>query len=384
MRITVLGAGMVGSAIAKDLAQEPDFNVSVVDLSQESLARLESQTRIEKTQANLAESGKTSAVIADSDFVISAVPGFMGFSTLREIIEAGKNVVDISFFAEDPLQLDDLAKSRGVTAVVDCGVAPGLCNIIAGYVYDLFDHTDRYVCYVGGLPQVRQWPFEYKAVFSPRDVLEEYIRPARYVEYGEEVVRPALSELEMIDFPDVGTLEAFNTDGLRTLGQTLDIPFMREKTLRYPGHANLIRVFRDSGFFGLESVEVDGQAVKPISLTSKLLFDQWGLAEGEADFTVMQVDIQGRRDGERACYTCYLLDRYDEDTQTTSMARTTGYTCSIVARQVIRGLFDRKGVCPPEFIGRASGCYEDLQAEYKKRKINLWQKISKEGEGCEG
>ncbi len=384
MKITVLGAGMVGSAIAKDLDQDPGFSVSVVDLSQGSLARLESQAQIQKIQANLTESGKVASVIADSGLVISAVPGFMGFNTLREIIEAGKDVVDISFFAEDPLQLDDLARTKGVTAVVDCGVAPGLCNIIAGYVYDLFDHTDRYVCYVGGLPQVRQWPFEYKAVFSPRDVLEEYIRPARYVEYGEEVVHPALSELEMIDFPDVGTLEAFNTDGLRTLGQTLDIPFMREKTLRYPGHANLIRVFRDSGFFGAESVEVDGHEVKPISLTSKLLFDQWGLAEGEADFTVMQVDIQGNRNGERACYTCYLLDRYDEETQTTSMARTTGYTCSIIARQILKGLFDQKGICPPEYIGRVSGCYEDLKAEYQKRKIHLREKISGEGEGCEG
>lgn len=316
MKVTVLGAGMVGSAISKDLAQEPDIDVVVVDRRQEVLVRLETEASVTGIQANLQEKGRVFSVVGDSDLVISAVPGFIGFETLREIIEAGKDVVDISFFGEDPFLLDDLAKSKGVTAVVDCGVGPGLCNIIAGYVYNLLEKVDRYVCYVGGLPQVRQWPFEYKAAFSPSDVLEEYIRPARFVEYGQEVVLPALSEIELIDFPDVGTLEAFNTDGLRTLRKTLDIPFMREKTLRYPGHANLVRVFRESGFFNATTVEVDGQRVKPLSLTSKLLFDQWRLEEGEADFTVMQVVIEGQKGGERVCYTYYLLDKYNEETQT--------------------------------------------------------------------
>lgn len=378
MKVTVLGAGMVGSTISKDLAQEPDIDVVVVDRRQEVLVRLETEASVTGIQANLQEKGRVFSVVGDSDLVISAVPGFIGFETLREIIEAGKDVVDISFFGEDPFLLDDLAKSKGVTAVVDCGVGPGLCNIIAGYVYNLLEKVDRYVCYVGGLPQVRQWPFEYKAAFSPSDVLEEYIRPARFVEYGQEVVRPALSEIELIDFPDVGTLEAFNTDGLRTLRKTLDIPFMREKTLRYPGHANLVRVFRESGFFNATTVEVDGQRVKPLSLTSKLLFDQWRLEEGEADFTVMQVVIEGQKGGERVCYTYYLLDKYNEETQTTSMARTTGYTCTIVARQMIRGLFSQKGICPPEFIGQVMGCYDDLQAEYRRRNIQLLETITRQ------
>lgn len=378
MKVTVLGAGMVGSTISKDLAQEPDIDVVVVDRRQEALIRLETEASVTGIQANLQEKGRVFSVVGDSDLVISAVPGFIGFETLREIIEAGKDVVDISFFGEDPFLLDDLAKSKGITAVVDCGVAPGLCNIIAGYVYNLLEKVDRYVCYVGGLPQVRQWPFEYKAAFSPSDVLEEYIRPARFVEYGQEVVRPALSEIELIDFPDVGTLEAFNTDGLRTLRKTLDIPFMREKTLRYPGHANLVRVFRESGFFNATTVEVDGQRVKPLSLTSKLLFDQWRLEEGEADFTVMQVVIEGQKGGERVCYTYYLLDKYNEETQTTSMARTTGYTCTIVARQMIRGLFSQKGICPPEFIGQVMGCYDDLQAEYRRRNIQLLETITRQ------
>jgi lysine 6-dehydrogenase len=376
MKIVVLGAGMVGSAIARDLAMDSSFNVSSVDVDQKHLARLEAETPVKGIRADLRERGSVAAIAAGFDFVVSAVPGFMGFETLRSVIEAGKNVVDISFFGEDPFLLDDEAKSNGVTAVVDCGVAPGLCNVIAGYASNLLDSTDRYVCYVGGLPIVRQWPFEYKAVFSPSDVLEEYTRPARFVEYGREIVRPALSEVELIDFPGVGTLEAFNTDGLRSLMKTMAIPFMREKTLRYPGHADLLRVFRESGFLGTEPVAVEGGMVRPIALTSKLLFDQWRLGEGEKDFTVLQVMLEGQKRGKRLRYTYYLLDRYSDETLTTSMARTTGYTCSIVARQVIGGLFGRKGICPPEFIGQTKGCYENLLAEYAKRGIGVTESIA--------
>jgi len=308
--------------------------------------------------------------------VITAVPGFMGTDVLRAVIEAGKNVMDISFSPEDPFLLDEMARARGVTAVVDCGVAPGLCNIIAGYTYERLDRTDRYVCYVGGLPQVRQRPFEYKVVFSPVDVLEEYTRPARFMEYGQEVTRPALSEVELLDMPGVGTLEAFNTDGMRTMLRTLDIPSMREKTLRYPGHAELMRIFRDSGFFGTAPLEVEGQQVRPIALTARLLFEQWRLREGERDLTVMQVILEGTKGTRRLRYTYSLLDRYDERTQTTAMARTTGYTCAIVARQVLDGLFTQKGICPPEYVGRTKGCYENLMAEYAKRGIVVREEVT--------
>jgi len=380
MKIVVLGAGMVGSAIAEDLAHEQGVSVMVVDRSQHALEKVKAKATVKGIQANLQDKGIISSIVADRDLVISAVPGYIGFTTLQSVIEAGKDIVDISFFSEEPYLLDELAKSRGVTAVVDCGVAPGLCNIIAGHVFDLLDQTDRYVCYVGGLPLQREWPFEYKAVFSPIDVLEEYIRPARFVENSKEVVRPALSDIELIDLPKVGTLEAFNTDGLRTLRTTLDIPFMREKTLRYPGHGNLMRIFRESGFLSTTPIEVDEQIIQPISVTSKLLFDQWQLKQGEADFTVMQVVMQGQRKGKRRRYIYNLLDNYDKETRTTSMARTTGYTCSIVARQIMSGQFTQKGICPPEFIGQAEGCYENLLEEYGKRNIQLTERIVEHGE----
>lgn len=375
MRITVLGAGLVGSAIVRDLAQDTRFQVTAVDLNQQALDRLALAVPVRTVQADVREAGRVVALAAASDLMVCAVPGYLGFSTLTKIIEAGKNVVDISFFAEDALDLDKLARQHGVTAVVDCGVAPGLCNILAGHVAALLDDCDSYTCYVGGLPRIRRWPYEYKAVFSPRDVIEEYTRPARFIEHGRAVVRPALSDVELLDIPGVGTLEAFNTDGVRTLRQTLPMPFMKEKTMRYPGHANLMRTLRESGFFDPAPIVVDGQPVSPLAVTSRLLFDQWLLQPGEEDITVMQVAVEGRKGDRHVRYTYDLFDEYDRATRTHSMARTTGYTCAIVARQVACGLFARRGICPPEYVGQDAACYDDLLAGYAQRNIRLVETV---------
>ena len=371
MNITVFGGGLVGSAIVKDLAANPDFAVTVVDLSPATVQRLADEAGVRGVAANLGTLATFDDLLYGADLVVCAVPGFMGFATLQKIIEAGKNVVDISFFGEDPFLLDELAKARGVTAVVDCGVAPGLSNIVLGALSMHLDRIERYDCYVGGLPQERHWPYEYKAVFSPIDVLEEYTRPARYVEYGREVVRPALSDIELLDFPHVGTLEAFNTDGLRSLAHTMDIPFMKEKTLRYPGHANLMRVLRDSGFLDAQSVEIDGAAIAPIKLTSRLLFDQWRLKEGEYDLTVLQVIVDGSDDGRPVRYIYDMIDHFDLATGTTSMARTTGYTCTATARLVANGTFRQPGVCPPEFVGRTPGCFARILGDLEERGVRL-------------
>jgi saccharopine dehydrogenase-like NADP-dependent oxidoreductase len=376
MQVTILGSGLVGGAIAKDLARDQTWSIRAVDRSAGALDKLLSHKHIEVTRADLSDEMALSGVISDADLVISAVPGGMGFETLRRVIDAGKDVVDISFFAEDPFDLDLLAKQRGITAIVDCGVAPGLSNVIAGHVDKEMDSVNSFLCLVGGLPVVRSWPYEYKAVFSPLDVMAEFTRPARFIENGELVVRPALSDVELIDFDGVGTLEAFNTDGLRSLMRTMDIPFMKEKTMRYPGHANLARVFRDSGFFDTEYLDVGDGKVRPIDVTSRLLIEQWRLAENEADLTVMQVIAEGIHDGKRERRDFYLLDRYDEATGTTSMARTTGYTCAIVARQVMKGMFTQKGICPPEYVGAIPACYEHLLGELGRRNIVVQEAVT--------
>lgn len=375
-KILVLGAGLVGSAIIKDLAKEHEFEVIGADIDLDALEKVADIPGVETKQADLSKDETIQSLVNEVDLVICAVPGFMGYQTLREVISAGKNVVDISFFPEDPFGLDELAREKEVTAIVDCGVAPGLCNIIAGYIAEKIDEPSYYHCYVGGLPEIRDWPFEYKAVFSPADVLEEYTRPARMVEHGQEVIYPALSGVELMNFPGTGTLEAFNTDGLRTLRDTLAFPTMKEKTLRYPGHADLMRAFRESGFFNPEPVEVDGSQVIPLSLTSRLLFDQWFMKEGEKDLTVMQVILKGKEKNKQVVYQYDLLDHFNEKTGITSMARTTGYTCTIVARQLLKGMIPDRGICPPEYLGKIPGLFEDLLVEYQKRGINLDETIS--------
>ncbi len=369
MKVTVLGAGLVGGPIARDLAASGEFEVRVVDIDGEALARLERRYGIEGIRADLSEIGGIGELIEGSDYVISAVPGYMGYSVLESIIGAGVDVVDIAFFPEDPFGLDELARERGVTAIVDCGVAPGMSNILVSYAARRLDSAGEALILVGGLPERRDWPWEYKAGFSPADVLEEYTRPARYVENGRLVVRAALSDPEYVDIPGIGTLESFNSDGLRTLATTMKIPDMKEKTLRYPGHIEKIRVLRESGFFSTEPIEMDGARIRPLDFTSRILFPIWKLGEDDRDLTVMKIVVRGSTGGAADGYEYFLLDRHDEATGVHSMARTTGYTATMALRMLARGMYDRKGIIAPEFIGKSEECVEFILAGLAERGV---------------
>lgn len=344
-KIIILGAGLVGKAIAIDLSKK--FDVTSVDFNQANLDKLKPYTNINLLKEDLSIKGKISEVVKNYDFVVGALPGWMGYDSVKQTILAGKNMVDISFFPEDSFELDELAKKNNLTIITDCGVAPGMGNIILGN-YNKKLKIDNYECYVGGLPIKREWPYEYKAVFSPIDVIEEYTRPARYVQNNEIIVREALSEPEHLEFAEVGTLEAWNSDGLRSLIKTMsNIPNMIEKTLRYPGCIEYLRGLRETGFFSYDEVEVDGKKIKPIDLTAKLLFPKWELKEGEEEFTIMRIVIEG--EGKRFTYN--LFDKYDKETKTTSMTRTTGYTCTAAVCLMLENGFERIGINPPEYIG---------------------------------
>ena len=363
-KILVLGGGMVGSAIAADLCNE--FDVTLADINAKRLQYLKSLYPLKTIVSDLSKEGKISQLVKDFRLVISAVPGKIGFETLRAIISAGKDVVDISFFERDPFELEELTKVMNVTAVVDCGIAPGLSNIILGYHNELME-VESYECYVGGLPFKRKWPFEYKAFFSPGDVIQEYIRPARFVSNGKIITVEALSDPELIEFEEVGTLEAFNTDGLRTLIKTMKIPNMIEKTLRYPGHKELMKVFRDSGFFSDEEIMINGHAIRPVDVTSKLLFKHWKPQKDEDEFTIMKLVVKGKEAGKAIEYVYELFDRFDRESGISSMARITGYTCTAVARLLLDGNLENRGISPPEYIGAIPG--------YCDRILNmLWQK----------
>ena len=363
--IIILGAGLVGGVMAKDLAKQ--HNVTSVDIEQKNLDQLAS---INTICADISDPDTIKKLIKDFDLVVGAVPGFMGYQMMKNVIEYGKNIVDISFFPQDPFRLDKLAKQKKVIAVMDCGVAPGMGNIIFGH-HDLNMKITDYECLVGGLPEKREWPYEYQAVFSPIDVIEEYTRPARYVRDSKIVTKEALSETEIINFDEVGSLESWNSDGLRSLIQTMrHVPNMIEKTLRYPGCVEYLKVLRETGFFSYDEVEINGLMIRPIDLTAKLLFPKWKMKKGDKDFTIMRIIIKGIEDNQEVSYQYSLLDRFQDGT--ISMARTTGFTCTAVANLIINKEYNRVGISPPEYLGEHFNFVKEYLAkrgvEYKIKK----------------
>lgn len=372
MKIAVLGSGMVGRTMAIDLAQKHE--VTSFDASEHALEILKSKSNNLKTvRTDLKDYNNYSNLLQDFDLIIIAVPGFMGFDTLKTVIEAGKNVVDISFFPEDALQLDALAKQKNVTAITDCGVAPGVSNLVIGY-YNTIMEINSFECYVGGLPKTRKKPFEYKAPFSPIDVIEEYTRPARLKENGQIVAKPAMTEVELMDFDEVGTLECFNTDGLRSLLFTMShVPNLKEKTLRYSGHAELIVALQRSGFFSEETINYKGATIKPLDYTSAILLNEWKLGQ-EEEFTVMKVVVKGKMNNAAKTIEYTMLDRFDNTTKTSSMSRTTGYTCTAAANAFAEGLITKKGVFPPELIGDDKKVFDYVINYLKERNVNWIKK----------
>lgn len=341
----------MGKAIAADLSAE--FEVTCADISPDALQSLSSRYRVNTRVTDLGNAAEVSAAVRDADLVVSAVPGFMGFNTLRTIIENRKDVVDISFFAEDAFELDELARSCNVTAAVDCGLAPGNPDFLAGYFATQMQIRD-FEFMVGGLHFGRTQPHQYLPTFSPSDVWEEYTRPARYVKDGRLIIMPALSEPELVEFHIAGhdlVLEAFNTDGLRSLITTMDgrIPSIKEKTLRYPGHIGWIKELQETG--------------KPWTP------DIWKPGDDEDEFTIMRINIDGVENGVEKKFSYTLFAAYDKETRMSSMSRTTGYTCTGVARCVLDGTYKRAGISPPSSIGEAPGCLSRIFAHLLERNI---------------
>lgn len=373
-KIIVLGAGMVGKAIAIDLSKS--HQVTSVDIDEPSLNYLKTNYPIETFPLNLMEEEKIRQVVADYDLVISAVPGFMGYDVVRTVIEAGKNIVDISFMPEDFMDLNMLAAQKGVTAITDCGVAPGMPNLIAGYHNEVME-IESFSYVVGGLPRIKVYPFYYKAPFSPIDVVEEYTRPARYVEKGQAMTKPAMSEPELMFFDKVGTLEAFYTDGLRSLLKNLPhIPNMKEKTLRYPGHIHLVQALQTAGFFDKKPITINNTAIRPIDFTSKILINDWKLTPDEPEFTVMRVEIQGSAEGKKHTIVYDLYDEFDTRENLSSMARTTGFTATAHAELILQEKFAGKGVFPPELVGLDMDCFDFVMEYLKQRNIHYRKTVS--------
>lgn len=367
-KVVVLGCGRVGNAIARDLKKDRSIDVKGVDISEKNIELLK-EYKIKTEVCDVNSKMEMEKVVKDADLVIGALPGFMGFEILKRLINLKKNVVDISFFPEDPFELDNLAKKKGVTAIVDAGIAPGCSNLIAGRMQSIFDKFETFYCYVGGLPTERLYPYEYKAPFSPIDVIEEYTRRARLVRGGKVIEMEPLSEPEYINFKGVGSLEAFNTDGLRTLLKTIKAENMAEKTLRYIGHIDKIRILKETNLFSKKKIKIGDAFISPIDVTSNLLFPLWTFSEEEEDITVMRVIAEGKVHKKNVTYIYELFDRMDTTNKVSSMARTTGYTATALARLFLSKKLNKKGIIPLEFVGENYENYLFVMKDLAKRGV---------------
>lgn len=390
MKILVLGCGMQGRVAARDLAQA-GHRVTILDSNPANLKFLTDAKGIKAMRFDVKEKNQLVGFIKKFDIVLGALPAALGFYAMKSAVDAGIDMVDMSYLAEDPFLLDREARKKGIKIVPDAGFCPGLSNILIGEASCQLGKISRLRVLVGGIPQNPIPPFNYRITWSPADLIAEYTRPARIVKNYKIVTLPALSGIEEFRLPKVGRLECFYTDGLRTLLKTFkNVKNMEEKTIRYPGHARLFKTMIDWGFLTALPYRVKDKATKPDEYTVDFLKSV--LSKGdEKDLSILIIEIHPVRDpvpkrvpgnklrrveaysnGVKAKkqtrkYTC--VDYYDEKDKITSMARMTAYTGSIITQCIKE--YPKSGVIPPEYLGMEKGIADFIRSELKDRKIHI-------------
>jgi len=352
MKILILGAGVVGEAVTYDLAR--GHEVSVGDVSTENLKKVEGYA--ETFVLDIREEEEVLAKMKENDIVVGALPGDLGFKTIKLAIESGTDIVDVSFMPEDSLKLDEKAAKKGVTVLVDAGFGPGMSNVFAGRVAEEIDDLKSLKIWIGSLPQEPQPPLYYKLTWSPKDLIEEYTRPARIIVDGEKIEIDPLENIEEDIHIQNRRLEGFHSDGLRTLLDTIEVENMDEVTLRWAGHLDKIKVLRELDFFAAENLEHTLKVIK-----DKMCYDS-------PDFSVMDVIGKGIERGNEKMVKYHF---YDEETENfSSIARTTGFTTAVMTRLLIDHELN-EGVIPPEGLGRDKEMFDYMVDELKKRGIKI-------------
>ncbi len=346
--IAVIGAGLVGSAVVQDLSR--DYEIAVFDKSKKALAGTDAK---HKYHGDALEHRQ---VLQKSELVVTTLPGSVSYRFVRKLLQMGMNVVDTSFMEEDPFMLEDIARRKRVLFVPDAGYAPGITNVLAGRLYSR-EKVDTLEIIVAGLPLNAKPPFRHAVTFNVEGLIDEYTRPARIVRNGKEVAVDPLEDITTLSFGDKGEFDAFYSDGLRTLLRTLKVKEMYEKTLRYPGHLQAMKLLRDFGFFSSTPL---GETV-PKKLTESL-FSSFG-----SEFRDMCLTRVTGSNGSTFEYT--NVDRYNAKTGTKSMARMTGYAAASMARVLLSGLVDSRGVYPPEYFGFFDRQYSLFMSLLRKKGI---------------
>jgi len=375
MRILVLGCGNIGSVIATDLAESmPSTDIVIADKRRsraEKVAALIQERNVAGIQLDACNYRELVDNMKMFDLVVGALPGDIGYQSVKAAIDANVDLVDVSYMPENPLTLNKDAVKAGVMIIPDCGVAPGISNVFIGHAIGKLDNVESVHVMVGGLPEESVPPLGYTLTWSSEGLIDEYTRRAKIVENGEVKEVEALTGLEEVEFPGAGKFEAFYTDGLRTLLHTTkDVKTMWEKTLRYPGHVEKIRLLKALGFFDERPIEVENVCLSPRKITVKLFEAKLRRPEIK-DILAMKVEISGMKEGLKKRYIYHLLDRYDEKRGVTAMARTTAYPASILAQLTAQEIIEERGVVPLEKLCVEEEIFNKILAELEKRHIKI-------------
>ncbi|TVP76433.1 MAG: saccharopine dehydrogenase [Gemmatimonadales bacterium] len=360
MRILVLGGGAQGSAAAHDLLQDPQVEeVVVADANPDALPTfLRSQTeggeRLRLETVDARDPATVRPVMEGMDAVVCALPYYFNLEMTELAIEAGAHFADLggnTEIVEGQRKLDDRARAAGVSVIPDCGLAPGMVNILAQSGIDELDETEAVRMWVGGLPQEPEPPLNYQIVYSMEGVLDYYTTPGLVLHEGEPADVEPLTGMEQVTFPEpLGTLEAFYTAGgistlpFRYRGQ---LRTMEYKTLRYPGHAAIMRAIRDLGLLDDEPVKVGSAEITPRQFFIDRVSPKLRKPDGR-DLVALRVEIRGKKNGQDTGIRYDLLDYYDEGTGITAMMRTTGYSLALTGVMQCRGDIREQGVRTPD------------------------------------
>lgn len=358
MRMLVLGAGLQGSACAFDLLQDPDVTeVRLADLRIDQLPaflRPHVGQRLVPIVLDVRDKAATLAHLQDCDAVMSAAPYYFNRDLAEWAIEGNAHFSDLGGNTEivhAQKQLHDRALACGVSVIPDCGVAPGMVNILAQHGISQLDTTEAVRIYVGGLPQHPEPPLNYQIVYSLEGVLDYYTTLSWVIRDGRRQQVKALSEVVPVEFPaPLGTLEAFHTaGGLSTLGFRYEgkIPTMEYKTLRYPGHARIMEAIRDLGLLDLDEVDVKGVKVRPRDVAVAVMNPRL-TKPASPDLVALRVTVTGTRAGVPAGIEWNLVDRFDAAHGISAMMRCTGYSLAITGLMQVRGQVTQRGVCTPD------------------------------------
>lgn len=375
MRILTIGCGHIGSVIARELAEAlPSAEITISDSQRERAEEIASNIDMDNVRCielDVSDQRTVVKALTDFDLAVGLTPGRAGYGAVNAAIQAGVDMVDLSYMSEDPFTLNEAALDAGVCVVPDCGVAPGLSNLLVGRAVSQLDEVHEIFVLVGGLPETPTPPMNYTVTWCVEDLIEEYVRDALIVKDGKPVTVKALDGLEDVEFPGVGRLEAFYTDGVRTLHHTVKgVRNMWEKTMRYPGHVEKIKAMRSLGFFSGTPVTVGDDHVVPRDLATVLLEQRLGVP-GIKDVVAMSVAVEGSANDVPTRYLYRLLDRYDERQGITAMARTTAYTASIIIQLLVQGAVKERGIAPPEALGMNPAVFDAVMTELEKKGIRI-------------